>query len=152
MKYIMTLAVALAALASTAFGQVATNELPALTNSVQFVWSAGHVASFTALLAEDFNARMAAWVVATNANPSYATTNSVPVKGGLPAFIGTFTKNAIGPVLGLADAQRQWRANNQMATAYAQAQSLFSQAWALLTPTQQATQSNVWWTAWSATQ
>lgn len=150
MKYLLTLALALVALASTA--QIVTNDTPTLTNNVQFVWGTNQAVQIKALWNEDFQTRLAAWTAATNANPGYASSNSVPTRPVFAVWAQDWSKPILAEQLALKDAQRQWRQQQALQSAYKAAQDLFANSWALLTPAQQATQSNVWWNAYHASQ
>ena len=151
MKHLTLIAVALAALATTATAQIADGDIPALTNNVQLVWNTNQAAQIKALWNEDYQVRLAAYHSATNTNPDYAT-NAAPTRAVFAVWAQAWAKPIMAEQLALKDAQRQWRQQQALATAYKEAQDLFANSWALLTPAQRATQSNVWWTAWSATQ
>jgi hypothetical protein len=151
MKTILFLFAALALLVSTAVGQLATNDVATLTNNVKLVWGTNQAAQVTALWNEDYRVRLAAYQALTNATPSYAT-NAAPSRGFLSVWAQTWTANIMAEQLMHADAQRQVRANQAMATAYKQAADLFALAWPDMTPAQRATQSNLWWTTWQSNQ
>lgn len=134
------------------FAQLAADDVPALTNNVQCVWGTNQAIALKALWNEDFAGQIAAWNTATNADPTYASSNSVPTKGTFAVWAAAWTKPIMATALAEKEAQRKWRVAQALATSYATAKTLFEANWALLTPAQQATQSNVWWTAQQANQ
>jgi len=152
MKHTMILAAVLAALATTATAQLADGDVPALTNNVQFVWGTNQAVALKALWNEDFAGQMAAWTATTNADPTYASSNSVPVKPVFAVWASGWTKPIMAAALAEKEAQRKWRVQTALATAHKTAADLFAATWGLLTPAQQVTQSNVWWTAQQSNQ
>lgn len=152
MKRTMILAAVLVALAATATAQLAEGDTPALTNNVQFVWGTNQAVALKALWNEDFASQIAAWNTATNADPTYADSNSVPVKSTFAVWAAAWTKPIVSGGLVLCEAQRKWRLQQAATTANKALADLWVEAFGLLTPAQQAAQSNLLWAAKQANQ
>ena len=136
---------------------VAQNIGPAVfTNSISLTWDNAQSNTLRVLRLEELNNARLAWTVATNADPSYATSNSYPVLASVPAFVVAHM-NGNGATsdhpeltwaaqLALLDARRVYRLTAATNALNAAMQPLFVY-FTSLTAGQQAAQSNLLWAA-----
>ena len=146
MRYLL---LTLALLAGTAAAQVTTNDTPTLTNNVQYIWGSAQAATLKTLWRDDYSRALASYQAATNADPAYAT-NAAPTLPVFATWASSWFRGRAAAQVSQADMLRTIRLQQELQTSYAAAKALFEQSWGLLTPAQQATQSNTWWTAASA--
>jgi hypothetical protein len=137
--FCLSLALCLSAIAL--FAQVATNDAPALTNNVQYVWSTDQATLLKSLWRDDYAALLADYQARTNAMPGYAT-NAPPTLPAFSLWAATLFRETARTNVAAWTQARQAAAAAQARQRYEQMLQLWVAAFPLLTPAQQLAQSN----------